>query len=40
MLETRAENTKEVTALQNKHKGTAQKQDISEDHREFLGLKL
>jgi hypothetical protein len=39
-LETRAENTKKVTAWPNKQKGTAQKQDISEKLQEFAGLKL
>jgi hypothetical protein len=40
MLETRAENTKKVTAWHNKQKETAPKQDISEDLQEFLGPKL
>jgi hypothetical protein len=40
VLETRAENTKKVTAWHNKQKGTAQKQNISEDLQEFSGLKL
>jgi hypothetical protein len=39
-LETRAKNTKEVTAWHNKQKETAPKQDISEDLQEFSGLKL
>jgi hypothetical protein len=40
VLETGAENTKKVTAWHDKQKGTAPKQDISEDLQEFLGLKL
>jgi hypothetical protein len=40
VLETRAENTKKVTAWHNKQKETAPKQDISEDLQEFSGLKL
>jgi hypothetical protein len=40
VLEMRAENTKKVMAWHNKQKGTAQKQDTSEDLQEFLGLKL
>jgi hypothetical protein len=40
VLETRAENTKKVTAWHNKRKETTPKQDISEDLQEFLGLKL
>jgi hypothetical protein len=36
----RAENTKKVMAWHNKQKETAQKQDISEDLQEFMGLKL
>jgi hypothetical protein len=40
VLETRAENTKKVTAWHDKQKGTAQKQDISEDLQEFSGPKL
>ena len=39
-LETRAENTKKVTAWHAKQKGTAQKQNISEDLQEFSGRKL
>jgi hypothetical protein len=39
-LETRAENTKKVTAWHNKQKETAPKQDISEDLQEFSGPKL
>jgi hypothetical protein len=38
--ETRAENTKKVTAGHNKQKETAQKQDISEDLQKFPGPKL
>jgi hypothetical protein len=37
VLETRAENTKKVTAWHNKQKGTTRKQDISEDLQEFVG---
>jgi hypothetical protein len=37
VLETRAENTKKVTAWHNKQKETAPKQDISEDLLEFFG---
>jgi hypothetical protein len=33
-------NTKKVTAWHNKQQETAQKQDISEDLQEYLGLKL
>jgi hypothetical protein len=40
VLETRAENTKKVTARHTKQQETAQKQDISEDLQEFLGPKL
>jgi hypothetical protein len=40
VLETQTENTKKVTARQNKQKEIAQKQDTSEDLQEFLGLKL
>ena len=40
VLETRAENTKKVTAWHNKQKETAQNQDLSEDLQEFAGLKL
>jgi hypothetical protein len=40
VLETRAENTKKVTAWHNKQKETAPKQDITEDLHEFLGPKL
>jgi hypothetical protein len=40
VLETRAENTKKVTARHNKQQEIAQKQDISEDLQEFPGLKL
>jgi hypothetical protein len=40
VLETRAENTKKVTAQHNKQQEKAQKQDISEDLQEFLGPKL
>jgi hypothetical protein len=40
VLETRAENTKKVTAWHNKQKEIAPKQDISEDLQEFLGPKL
>jgi hypothetical protein len=40
VLDTRAENTKRVTARHNKLKETAQKQDISEDLQKFLGPKL
>jgi hypothetical protein len=40
VLETRAENTKKVTAWHNKQKETAPKQDISEDLQEISGLKL
>jgi hypothetical protein len=40
VLETRAENTKKVTAWHNKQKEIAPKQDISEDLQEFAGLKL
>jgi hypothetical protein len=40
ILETRAENTKKVTAWHNKQKETAPKQEISEDLQEFSGLKL
>jgi hypothetical protein len=39
VLETRAENTKKLTAWHNKQKETTPKQDISEDLQEFLGLK-
>jgi hypothetical protein len=40
VLETRAKNTKKVTAWHNKQKETAPKQDISEDLQEFSSLKL
>jgi hypothetical protein len=40
VLETRAENTKKVTAWHKKQKETAPKQDISEDLQEFSGPKL
>ena len=40
VLETRAENTKKVTAWHAKQKGTAQKQNISEELQEFSGQKL
>ena len=40
VLETRAKNTKKVTAWHNKQKETAPKQDISEDLQEFSGPKL
>jgi hypothetical protein len=39
-LETRAENTKKVTAWHHKQKETAPKQDISENQQELLCLKL
>jgi hypothetical protein len=40
VLETRAENTKKVTARRNKQQEIAEKQDISEDLQQFPGLKL
>jgi hypothetical protein len=40
VLETRAKNTKKVTARHTKQKETAQKQDIGEDLQEIPGQKL